>query len=99
MPLVLKLERLWGAPRSWTFEGEDEDALVRMLADLSAAEPDAESNTAVLYAEREGHAVGIWTRDGVRQLVATIKSGEGRLLESPFWREVMEALDAAATGP
>jgi hypothetical protein len=95
VPLTLKLLHLWGAPKWWTFDGEDEEILARILSDLDDFKARGSSKSAVLVAEREGKIVGAWTRDGVRRLSSTIVS-EPRSSE---WIELRNALEDAATGP
>jgi hypothetical protein len=95
MALTLKLLRLWGAPQAWTFEGDDETMLARMLSDLNEFKANAASRRAVLVAEREGRIIGTWTRDGVRRLASTIVSEP----HSDEWLPVRNALEDAATGP
>ena len=95
MTLTLKLLHLWGAPKEWTFEAEDEETLARMLSDLGDFKARGSSRSAVLAAEREGKIVGAWTRDGVRRFASMIVS-EPR---SPELIELRNALEDAATGP
>ena len=95
MAVTLKLLHLWGAPQAWTFEGEDEQALERMLSGLDEFIADARSKVAVLFVEKEGKIVASWTRDGVRRFASMIVSSPS----SPEWLEVRSALEAAATGP
>jgi hypothetical protein len=95
MSVTLKLLHLWGAPQAWTFDGEDEAALVGMLSDLDEFRADGRFKSAVLFAEREGKIVGAWTRDGIRRLATTIVQSP----PSPQWLEVRHVLEDAASGP
>lgn len=92
----LKLRYLWGAPKEWTFEGDDERTLRAMFRDLDGFKADLKSRAAVLVAETdEGENVGAWNRDGARRLASTIVFDP----PSPEWLEVRNALDDAVTGP
>jgi hypothetical protein len=92
--LRLELLYLWGAPIAWTFDGEDEHALARVLVELDACKADRSAKRAVLVVEWDGKIVGSWTRDGVRRLASKI------VVDSPSspWTDVRAALYDAATG-
>jgi hypothetical protein len=94
--LTLKLLYLWGAPIAWTFDGEDEQALARMLVELDDCKADRSAKRAVLAAERDGKIVGAWTRDGVRGLASKIVVDSR---SSSPWIDVLPALEDATTGP
>lgn len=93
MAATLKLLHLWGAPQAWTFDGEDEQELERMLTGLDEFEADTRSKVAVLFVEREGKIVASWTRDGLRRFASMIVSSPS----SPQWADIRNALEDAAT--
>jgi hypothetical protein len=92
--LTLKILHLWGVPRTWTFEGQDDEVLTGMLDDLDNFKANTRSKQAVLVAVRDRRIVGTWTRDGIRRLASSIVSPP-----SPPWLEVRQVLEDAATGP
>src|SRR5262249_21183000 len=93
--LTLKLLYLWGAPMAWTFDGEDEQALARMLVELDDCKADRSAKRAVFAAERDGKIVGSWARDGVLQLASRLDSDS---LSSSPWADVRAALEDASAG-
>jgi hypothetical protein len=91
--VTLELLHLWGAPQAWTFDGEDEQVLERMLTGLDEFTAEARPKVAVLFVERAGKIVASWTCDGLRRLASMIVSSPS----SPQWLEMRTALEAAAT--
>lgn len=95
--MVLKLRYLWGAPKEWRFDDDDEAALRAMLRDLDEEfGADPESKQAVLVAkEDDGSLVGAWNRAGAARLASVI------IFEPPssLWIDVRNALENAVTGP
>lgn len=91
---TLQLRRLWGSPRDWVFDSDDEELLHLLLRDLDQFRAEASSPTAVLFAAKDGHIIGTWTRGGAARLASAIV----REPRPDGWLHVRNTLEDAVTG-
>ena len=85
MALRLELRYLWtctGGPRSWSFDGDEEQDLRGLLNNLDEFRADPVNRSAVFLAtDDDGAIIGAWNRAGAAQLLSSINSS-GWLSES-----------------